>query len=72
LQRDQRDDESPSQGNAAVAGDPKYQALLDNVSMHLEAARKDVDAVVGVQGSNRGAARNRNANGGALKKLNKR
>lgn len=74
-QRDPRDHHSPGQGMTAAgagAADPKYQALLDNVSMHLEAARKDADAVVGVQGSNRGAARNRNGNGGALKKLNKR
>jgi hypothetical protein len=75
-QRDQRDQYSPGQGAAAAgagagAPDTKYQALLDNVSMHLEAARKDADAVAGgTQGVSKGPARNRN--GGALKKLNKR
>lgn len=67
---------------AAELGDKKYQALLDNVSMHLEAVGKEhkdngvgaggaVGAAAGGGGSNKLGV-GRNTKGGALKKLNKR
>lgn len=56
-------------------GDKKYQALLENVSLHLEAVgkehpQKDIGAIAdsAVVGSKAGFSRK----GGALKKLNKR
>lgn len=66
------------------AADPKYQALLENVSLHLEAAQKQGDsATVGAAGNGEGASNSNNSSklqvrgranaaGGALKKLNKR
>jgi hypothetical protein len=60
---------------SAGAADPKFQALIENVNMHLEATRKEADSVAAVagSGSNKFPARGRSNNaGGALKKLNKR
>jgi hypothetical protein len=60
---------------SAGAADPKFQALIENVNMHLEATRKEADSVAAVAGagSNKFPARGRSNNaGGALKKLNKR
>jgi hypothetical protein len=66
----EREDQHQQQQSTAVAADPKYQVLMDNVSQHLEAVRKDAESAVSAVGSSKFNGRNKH--GGALKKLNKR